>query len=68
MKNTVNVNIKATYDEYQEERYIEYLNTLGSNIVFDEDKWLCDNLKRNFTDDNYYVTMYFSKIPEIGIP
>lgn len=64
MKNTVNVNIKATYDEYQEERYIEYLNTLGSNIVFDEDKWLCDNLKRNFTDDNYYVTMYFSKVPE----
>lgn len=62
MSEMIEMTIMPSFEEYQRERYIEYLETLGSNIDFNNDKWLCDKKKRNFTEDNYFVTIYFTKV------
>lgn len=51
-----------TYEEYQRGRYIEYIETLGTNVDFNNDKWICDKKKRNFTEGDYFVTIYFTKV------
>lgn len=62
MSGIIETAIIPSYKEYQKGRYIEYLETLGTNIDFNNDKWICDKKKRNFTDDNYFVTIYFTKV------
>lgn len=62
MKRIISVNVMPSYKEYMQERYMSYLENLGSNINFDDDKWICDKKKRNFTENNHYVTIYFSKV------
>lgn len=62
MRGIIETAIIPNYEEYQKGRYIEYLETLGTNIDFNSDKWICDKKKRNFTEDNYFVTIYFAKV------
>ena len=62
MNRTINVSIVPSYEKYLKERYISYLEDLGNEIKFDDDKWVCDKKKRNFTDANHDVTIYFSKV------
>ena len=58
----VELAIMPSYEEYQKGRYIEYIESLGANIDFNNDKWICDKKKRNFTEDDSCVTLYFTKI------
>ena len=58
----VELAIMPSYEEYQKGRYIEYIESLGTNIDFNNDKWICDKKKRNFTEDDSCVTLYFTKI------
>ncbi len=62
MKRIINVNVAASYEEYLQERYMSYLENLGSNINFDDDKWICDKKKRMLSETNHNVTIYFSKV------
>ena len=43
----VELAIMPSYEEYQKGRYIEYIESLGANIDFNNDKWICDKKKRN---------------------
>ena len=57
MKRIINVNVAASYEEYLQERYMSYLENLGSNINFDDDKWICDKKKRMLSETNHNVTI-----------
>ena len=46
MNRNISVNVVPSYEEYLKERYISYLETLGENIIFDDDKWVCDKKKK----------------------
>ena len=62
MKRIISVNVAPSYEEYLQERYMSYLENLGSNINFDDDKWICDKKKRMLSETNHNVTIYFSKV------
>ncbi|MBQ2921816.1 MAG: site-specific integrase [Tyzzerella sp.] len=62
MNRNISVNVVPSYEEYLKERYISYLETLGENIIFDDDKWVCDKKKKRLSETNLNVTIYFSKV------
>lgn len=43
---------------------LSLLNSMGTNIVFEEDVWVCDKLKQTDTDTANRYTLYFNNTPE----
>ena len=43
---------------------VALLSSMGDNIVFDEDKWVCNKLKQSETARENTYTIYFNNIPE----
>jgi integrase len=44
--------------------YINFIEHLGSNVKFSENKWVCDKLRRSPAEDASVFTLYFGRIPE----
>ena len=57
-------NYVETYKEWEKKRYKELLEKLGTNINFDDNKWICDKRIRHPSEPIHKVTIYFTTLIE----
>lgn len=57
-------NYVETYKEWEKKRYKELLKKLGTNINFDDNKWICDKRIRHPSEPTHKVTIYFTTLIE----
>lgn len=53
------------YDAAKLEEYIRFVEHLGPNVQFHENKWLCSNLRRAPQKKSGAFTLYFGRIPKL---
>ena len=53
------------YDAAKLEEYIRFVEHLGPNVQFHENKWLCSNLRRSPAEKSGAFTLYFGRIPKL---
>ncbi len=64
---SVNLPTYKYYEYYEESRKSEYkslLRQLGTDICFDDDKWICDKRIKSQSEPLNYSIIYFTTIPE----
>lgn len=60
----INVALAETYVETKRTEYIDFIEHFGESVRFEEDKWVCDKLRRAPSEGKYDFTLYFTNIPE----
>jgi len=60
---SIQLKYAESYDVIKKARYIEFVGSLGADVRFDYDTWLCTNLRRYPYEDNHKLAVYFSAIP-----
>lgn len=57
--------IAENYSAAKLKEYICFVEQLGSNIHFHENKWVCSNLRRSPAERSCMFTLYFDRIPAL---
>ena len=57
--------IAENYSAAKLKEYIFFVEQLGSNIHFHENKWVCSNLRRSPAERSCMFTLYFDRIPAL---
>lgn len=57
--------LAESYDAAKLEEYIRFVEHLGPNVQFHENKWLCSNLRRSPAEKSSAFTLYFGRIPKL---
>lgn len=57
--------IAENYSAAKLKEYICFVEQLGSNIRFHENKWVCSNLRRSPAERSCMFTLYFDRIPAL---
>ncbi len=63
MKLMNNAKVLENFQVAKEKEYIKFVESLGNNVRFDADKWVCDIFIRSPAMKKSSVTLYFGKIP-----
>lgn len=58
-----NVSVLENFQISKEKEYLEFVESLGSDINFYDDKWVCNIFIRNPSIKKHNVTLRFSRIP-----
>ena len=58
------VRYEEYYNEYEKQRYLDFLPALSDNICFDDDKWVCEKRIKSAHETPRNVAVYFAKTPE----
>lgn len=53
--------LAESYDAAKLEEYIRFVEHLGPNVQFHENKWLCSNLRRSPAEKSSAFTLYFAE-------
>lgn len=61
----LNFAVSETFINDKKLEYTHFAENLGSAVDFQNDKWICDKLRRAPTDRPCDYTLYFAKVPEI---
>ena len=59
--------IAENYSAAKLKEYICFVEQLGSNIHFHENKWVCSNLRRSPAERSCMFTLYFDRIPALHL-
>ena len=57
--------LAENYSAAKLKEYICFVEQLGPNIHFHENKWLCSSLRRSPAEKSCMFTLYFDRIPEL---
>ena len=57
--------IAENYSAAKLKEYICFVEQLGSNIHFHENKWVCSNLRRSPAERSCMFSLYFDRIPAL---
>jgi hypothetical protein len=60
----INVVISEDFMHIKKSEYVRFVEQLGNNVCFSEDKWVCDNLRRSPAESTNRFTLYFNQLPE----